>query len=191
MRPKPKPGFLLVARREWRWLLHDRAALILIFGVPLFAFLVLTAAFKSPSQPNGGFREIDRHPTGAAGIRNATIAPWNGVTFDRWVKLVGHAAVSRRGLFERQHVVDEEPRRKRHDHLLAPAQTSKPPDWSHPPSHHEERGVLRQIIRSVQRTFVMVEILKDNARPEAGAVYGAMDMPWAKLVGQIAHAYGK
>jgi hypothetical protein len=38
---------------------------------------------------------------------------------------------------------------------------------------------------------LMVEILKDNARPEAGAVYGAMDMPWAKLVGQIAHAYGK
>ena len=31
---------------------------------------------------------------------------------------------------------------------------------------------------------LMVEILKDNARPEAGAVYGAMDMPWAKLVGR-------
>jgi hypothetical protein len=30
----------------------------------------------------------------------------------------------------------------------------------------------------------------DNARPEAGGVYAAMDMPWAKLVGQIAHAYG-
>jgi hypothetical protein len=30
-----------------------------------------------------------------------------------------------------------------------------------------------------------------NARPEAGAVYGAMDMPWAKLVGQIAQAYGR
>jgi len=30
-----------------------------------------------------------------------------------------------------------------------------------------------------------------NARPEASAVYGAMDMPWAKLVGQISHAYGK
>jgi hypothetical protein len=28
----------------------------------------------------------------------------------------------------------------------------------------------------------MVEILKDNARPEAGEVYGAMDMAWAKLV---------
>jgi nicotinamidase-related amidase len=38
---------------------------------------------------------------------------------------------------------------------------------------------------------LMVEILKDNGRPEAGAVYGALDMPWATLVGQIAHAYGK
>ena len=38
---------------------------------------------------------------------------------------------------------------------------------------------------------LMVEILKDNARPEAGAVYGAIDMPWAKLVGQIAQVYGK
>lgn len=38
---------------------------------------------------------------------------------------------------------------------------------------------------------LMVEVLKDNARPEAGAEYGAMDMPWAKLAGQIAQAYGK
>jgi hypothetical protein len=37
----------------------------------------------------------------------------------------------------------------------------------------------------------MVEILKDNARPEAAAVYGALDMPWAPLVGQIPKAYGK
>jgi len=36
---------------------------------------------------------------------------------------------------------------------------------------------------------LMVEILKDNGRPEAGEVYGgAMDMPWAKLVCQIAQA---
>jgi hypothetical protein len=26
----------------------------------------------------------------------------------------------------------------------------------------------------------MVEILKDNGRPEAGAVYAALDMPWAE-----------
>jgi len=38
---------------------------------------------------------------------------------------------------------------------------------------------------------LMVEILKDNASPEAAAVYGALDMPWAMLVGQIAKAYGK
>ena len=38
---------------------------------------------------------------------------------------------------------------------------------------------------------LMVEILKDNARPEAAAVYGALDMPWATLVGQIAKAFGK
>jgi ABC-2 type transport system permease protein len=38
----------LVARRECRWLFHDRAALILIFGVPLFAFVVLTAVFSHP-----------------------------------------------------------------------------------------------------------------------------------------------
>src|SRR5579862_6049468 len=38
---------------------------------------------------------------------------------------------------------------------------------------------------------LMVEILKDNSRPEAGEVYGAMDMGWAKLVGQVAQAYGK
>jgi ABC-2 type transport system permease protein len=48
MRPPPKPGFWLVARREWRWLLHDRAAVILIFAVPLFAFAVLTAVFSHP-----------------------------------------------------------------------------------------------------------------------------------------------
>jgi hypothetical protein len=38
---------------------------------------------------------------------------------------------------------------------------------------------------------LMVEILKDDAQPEARDVYGAMDMGWAKLVGQIAQAYGK
>jgi ABC-2 type transport system permease protein len=48
MRPAPKPGFLLVARRELQWLMYDRAALILIFGVPLFAYVVLTAVFSHP-----------------------------------------------------------------------------------------------------------------------------------------------
>ena len=35
---------------------------------------------------------------------------------------------------------------------------------------------------------LMVEILGDNGRPEAGPVYAALDMPWATLVGQISAA---
>ena len=57
-----------------------------------------------------------------------------------------------------------------------------------------QAGLLRMqqagVILSDYGTL-MVEILKDNGRPEAGALYGAMDMPWAVLVGQIAKAYGK
>src|ERR1700750_2156437 len=48
MSPASKPGFLAAARRECRWLAHDRVALLLIFGVPLFAFVVLTTVFSHP-----------------------------------------------------------------------------------------------------------------------------------------------
>ena len=57
-----------------------------------------------------------------------------------------------------------------------------------------EVGLLRMMQAGVvlsDYATLMVEVLKDNARPEARAVYGAMDMPWAKLVGQIADAYGR
>jgi len=55
--------------------------------------------------------------------------------------------------------------------------------------HHV--GLLRMVQAGVvvsDYTTLMVEILKDNARPEAAAVYAAMDMDWAKLVGQISAA---
>jgi nicotinamidase-related amidase len=55
--------------------------------------------------------------------------------------------------------------------------------------HHV--GLLRMVQAGVvvsDYTTLMVEILKDNAQPEAAAVYGAMDMDWAKLVGQISAA---
>ena len=32
---------------------------------------------------------------------------------------------------------------------------------------------------------LMVEVLADNARPEAAAVYAALGMDWATLVGQV------
>jgi nicotinamidase-related amidase len=56
-----------------------------------------------------------------------------------------------------------------------------------------QTGLLRMLQAGVivsDYATLMVEILKDNAREEAAAVYAAMDMPWAKLVGQIAQAYG-
>jgi len=55
-------------------------------------------------------------------------------------------------------------------------------------------GLLRMLQAGVivsDYATLMVEILKDNSRPEAGEVYTAMDMPWATLVSQIARAYGK
>ena len=55
-------------------------------------------------------------------------------------------------------------------------------------------GLLRMLQAGVidsDYTTLMVEILRDDARPEAGEVYQAMDMGWAKLVGQIAHACGR
>jgi nicotinamidase-related amidase len=55
-------------------------------------------------------------------------------------------------------------------------------------------GLLRMLQAGVilsDYATLMVEILKDNTRPDARAVYDAIDMPWAKLVGQIAQAYGK
>lgn len=55
-------------------------------------------------------------------------------------------------------------------------------------------GLLRMVQAGVivsDYSTLMVEILKDNGRPEAGAVYGAMDMDWGKLVGQIVQVYTK
>src|SRR5262249_25067535 len=77
MKRRPKPGFWLVARRETRWLLHDRAALILIFGVPLFAFVVLTAAFSNPVIPGlgGVVVDADRSETSRAFVEQIASAP--------------------------------------------------------------------------------------------------------------------
>jgi nicotinamidase-related amidase len=55
-----------------------------------------------------------------------------------------------------------------------------------------EAGLLRMqqagVILSDYATL-MVEPLADNAAPESGAVYAALDMPFAVLVGQIAAAH--
>ena len=77
MRPPPKPGFWLVARREWRWLLHDRVAVILIFGVPLFALAVLTAVFSHPVIRGLGVVAVDadRSDTSRAFVEEVAASP--------------------------------------------------------------------------------------------------------------------
>src|SRR5215471_9149723 len=77
MRRVPKPGFWLVARRECRWLLHDRAALILIFGVPLFAFVVLTGVFSHPVIRGLGVVVVDadRSDTSRAFVEQVAASP--------------------------------------------------------------------------------------------------------------------
>ena len=77
MKAKPKPGFLLVARREWRWLFHDRVAIILIFGVPLFAFVFLAAAFSHPVIRGLGVVVVDadRSETSRAFVEQVAVSP--------------------------------------------------------------------------------------------------------------------
>jgi ABC-2 type transport system permease protein len=66
MRLASKPGFLMVARRECQWLLHDRVALLLIFGVPLFAFVVLTTVFSHPVIRGLGVTVVDEDKSDAS-----------------------------------------------------------------------------------------------------------------------------
>jgi ABC-2 type transport system permease protein len=78
---RPKPGFLLVARREWRWLMHDRAALILMFGVPLFAFVILTLVFSHPVIRGLGVAVVDedRSETSRAFVEQVAASPSLGI----------------------------------------------------------------------------------------------------------------
>src|ERR1051325_7509404 len=55
-------------------------------------------------------------------------------------------------------------------------------------------GLLRMVQAGVivsDYATVAVEMLKDNASPKAGALYAALDMPFAGLVGQLAGAFAK
>ncbi len=55
-------------------------------------------------------------------------------------------------------------------------------------------GLLRMVQAGVIVTdysTVAVEMLKDNASPKASALYAALDMPFAGLVGQLAGAFAK
>jgi ABC-2 type transport system permease protein len=66
MRRASKPGFWRVAQRECHWLFHDRVALLLIFGVPLFAFVVLTTVFSHPVIRGLGVTVVDEDNSDAS-----------------------------------------------------------------------------------------------------------------------------
>ncbi len=57
---------MLVAQRECRWLFRDRVALLLIFGVPLFAFVVLTTVFSHPVIRGLGVTVVDEDKSDAS-----------------------------------------------------------------------------------------------------------------------------
>src|SRR5258707_1554393 len=77
MTPVSRPGFWLVVRRECRWLFHDRVALILIFGVPVFASAVLTAVFSHPVIRGLGVVVVDadRSDTSRAFVEQVAVSP--------------------------------------------------------------------------------------------------------------------
>src|SRR4029077_2761872 len=81
MRAAPAPGFWLVARREWRWLTHDNGALVLIFAVPLFAFVVLAAAFSHPVMRGLGVVVVDedRSEVSRAFVEQVAASPNLGI----------------------------------------------------------------------------------------------------------------
>ena len=65
MRRPPRPGLLLVAAREWRWMRRDRLALFLTIGVPIFAFGILALTFSNAVIRNLRVTVVDadRSPT--------------------------------------------------------------------------------------------------------------------------------
>jgi ABC-2 type transport system permease protein len=98
MREAARSGFWLVAKREWRWLLHDYVALILILGVPLFAFVVLSLAFSHPVIRGLGVAVVDadRSQVSRAFVEQVAASP-NLAIVERTGDLASAARVIRAG----------------------------------------------------------------------------------------------
>ena len=77
MKRPPRPGIILVATRELRWMRRDRVALFLALGVPLIAFALLAFTFSYPVIRNLRVSVIDddRSPTSRTYIQAIASAP--------------------------------------------------------------------------------------------------------------------
>ena len=80
MRPPAKPGLLLVATRELRWMQRDGVALVLAVLVPILAFAILTLTFSNAVIRNlrVAIVDADRSATSLTYVQSIASAP--GVT---------------------------------------------------------------------------------------------------------------
>jgi ABC-2 type transport system permease protein len=77
MRTPPRPGVLLVATRELRWMRQDRVALFLAIGMPLIAFALLALTFSNAVIRNlrVSVVDADRTPTSMIYVQAIASAP--------------------------------------------------------------------------------------------------------------------
>src|SRR5208283_1458020 len=80
MRPPPRPGVLLVATRELRWMRRDRVALFLTIGVPLIAFALLALTFSNAVIRNLRVSVVDADRTPTSMIYAQAVASAPAVT---------------------------------------------------------------------------------------------------------------
>ena len=83
MRRPARPGFWLVVRREWRWITRDRAAPILIFAVPLLAFIILSAVFSQQVIRGLGVVVVDNDRSQTSSIFIEALAAAPGLSIVR------------------------------------------------------------------------------------------------------------
>ena len=82
MRSAPRPGVLLVATRELRWMRRDGLALFLVIGVPVIAFTLLALIFSNAVIRNlqVSIVDADRTPTSMTYVQAIGSAPGVRVT---------------------------------------------------------------------------------------------------------------
>ena len=98
MRRPARPGFLLVATRELRWMRRDRLAIFLAVGVPLIAYALLALTF-SHAVIRGlgvGIVDDDRSPTSIAYVQSIASSPGVKIT-TRFDDLTGAMRAIRSG----------------------------------------------------------------------------------------------
>ncbi len=79
MKPPRRPGIILVATRELRWMVRDRLALFLAIGVPLIAFVILAWTFSNAVVRNLNVSVVDSDSTPTSRLYVQAISSAPGV----------------------------------------------------------------------------------------------------------------